>query len=657
MPNFARFFVLLFVYLLTSPPLQAEELCPRNFKNQTEALRCACEDWRPSRIWGTDVYTNDSHICTAAVHAGVIRQGEASIVAVEPRPGQDAYSGSTRHGVKSGNYGKWGKSFAFKQLPRVELQAANRPEEYAGVGPLDGMWVGTLRCGSSRPIDVALELTGAPEDPSAVVSIYGRDFLNQSVPSVRYVGRGNPDSGYRFVLDDRRPGKVLRHGFELGPVANNQSNITSRECKPATVARLVTGDPRATPTTQAAAAGTFYAASDLEGHCITLADWVSALEREYPDVNWRRTRGRNLYEKAAPLFFDDAFVPVFGEPFDTIDVGRIDAASKTRLDCSRDPFAKSHSDLWNSPVFDVLRRSKEHRNPNAFYGGAFSAAGIAHVIRENRALKHALSRPLEFEDAERLLARIEGGDQSLLWPSEVDDARAQLSGRLAVLAEQEADKLLTLLNSKSNPTEALQIVHSGRSQLSDGKLSRLPKNREIAFRRELDEITRNFVAQIAEPVLSAAVTAEMDVDGAVSIQRTLKQLPASLPDLRTDDRQIVEATLEEMRDVRLHSTIAGDLETLASFRAGLSGLEAGADWLASFQRAYEPFKDHPLVTSARQTFDRDRAERIEAALPEFEERVQSLDASEAAVLKKRYLAMPQDERLPIALSYEISLPL
>ncbi|MBS1809496.1 MAG: hypothetical protein JST84_15155 [Acidobacteria bacterium] len=64
-------------------------------------------------IWGTDVYTDDTSICTAAVHAGVITQALGGTVIIEMRAGQTSYASSARYGVTSTAYGQWGRSFVF----------------------------------------------------------------------------------------------------------------------------------------------------------------------------------------------------------------------------------------------------------------------------------------------------------------------------------------------------------------------------------------------------------------------------------------------------------------------------------------------------------------------------------------------------------------
>lgn len=64
-------------------------------------------------VWGTDVYTDDSTVARAAVHAGVVAVGETKNVAVTILGGQGAYPASTRNGVSSASWGTWPGSYAF----------------------------------------------------------------------------------------------------------------------------------------------------------------------------------------------------------------------------------------------------------------------------------------------------------------------------------------------------------------------------------------------------------------------------------------------------------------------------------------------------------------------------------------------------------------
>jgi hypothetical protein len=63
-------------------------------------------------VWGTDVYTHDSQIAAAAVHAGVLRDGERGIVRVTYVDTLNvAFTGSQRNGVWSESWGAWPVGF------------------------------------------------------------------------------------------------------------------------------------------------------------------------------------------------------------------------------------------------------------------------------------------------------------------------------------------------------------------------------------------------------------------------------------------------------------------------------------------------------------------------------------------------------------------
>jgi hypothetical protein len=64
-------------------------------------------------IWGTDIYTTDSRLGTAAVHAGVLKDGETAVIKVKIVAAQGSYAGSAKNGVTSSNYGNYGGSYEF----------------------------------------------------------------------------------------------------------------------------------------------------------------------------------------------------------------------------------------------------------------------------------------------------------------------------------------------------------------------------------------------------------------------------------------------------------------------------------------------------------------------------------------------------------------
>ena len=64
-------------------------------------------------VWGTDAYTDDSSVCTAAVHLGLINELDGGLVVIQISGGLDAYEGTTANGVTSGSYGAWSGTFTF----------------------------------------------------------------------------------------------------------------------------------------------------------------------------------------------------------------------------------------------------------------------------------------------------------------------------------------------------------------------------------------------------------------------------------------------------------------------------------------------------------------------------------------------------------------
>lgn len=62
-------------------------------------------------LWGTDVYTTDSTLGLAAVHAGLLQPGQTGVIRVTMLPGQPAYQGATRNGVTSSAYGQYPVSY------------------------------------------------------------------------------------------------------------------------------------------------------------------------------------------------------------------------------------------------------------------------------------------------------------------------------------------------------------------------------------------------------------------------------------------------------------------------------------------------------------------------------------------------------------------
>ena len=80
---------------------------------QIDRFRCSKEG-TAQLIYGSDVYTDYSSICTAAVHAGLFGLADGGIVTVEYGPGRSMYGNTVRHGIKSNPSGEYPRSFVVR---------------------------------------------------------------------------------------------------------------------------------------------------------------------------------------------------------------------------------------------------------------------------------------------------------------------------------------------------------------------------------------------------------------------------------------------------------------------------------------------------------------------------------------------------------------
>jgi len=68
------------------------------------------------QIWGTDVYTGDSLLSVAAVHAGLVKPGDSAVVKVTVEAPLAKYSGSIRNNVKSHDFGRYGTAYRLSAI-------------------------------------------------------------------------------------------------------------------------------------------------------------------------------------------------------------------------------------------------------------------------------------------------------------------------------------------------------------------------------------------------------------------------------------------------------------------------------------------------------------------------------------------------------------
>lgn len=107
-----------------SPPANAAKptatsACPRAYRDVPDAQRaagltCACtSEATHGSVWGAGIYTTDSSICAAALHAGALPASGGGDVTVKPAAGCAVYAGTTANGVTSSSWGNFDASFYF----------------------------------------------------------------------------------------------------------------------------------------------------------------------------------------------------------------------------------------------------------------------------------------------------------------------------------------------------------------------------------------------------------------------------------------------------------------------------------------------------------------------------------------------------------------
>lgn len=94
-------------YPSSAPIAQCPETA-QSLRGSGQSVTCSCTQAQAGNgnVWGTGPYTDDSSVCRAAVHAGVI-PASGGPIQFEIVGGHSAYAGSTSNGVTTISYGAW----------------------------------------------------------------------------------------------------------------------------------------------------------------------------------------------------------------------------------------------------------------------------------------------------------------------------------------------------------------------------------------------------------------------------------------------------------------------------------------------------------------------------------------------------------------------
>lgn len=125
--------------------------------NYTFDCQPAEDDLIHPPIWGTNIYTLNSGICSTAVHAGLITQKQGGKITVKILEGQEFYTGSDNHNIVSQDHRSTDMSFTF-----IDDKLANNKsfdddsEQQEEPSNLETIFVDTLQKGVERTIEQAI---------------------------------------------------------------------------------------------------------------------------------------------------------------------------------------------------------------------------------------------------------------------------------------------------------------------------------------------------------------------------------------------------------------------------------------------------------------------------------------------------------------------
>jgi hypothetical protein len=106
-------------------------------------------------VWGTDVYTINSGICSTAVHSGMIAESGGTI-SIELLKGQEFYSGSTKNNIQSEDHIGTELSYTFIGEPLADNLNSQQDNQSRGGSGIERVMVQTVQRGVERSIERAI---------------------------------------------------------------------------------------------------------------------------------------------------------------------------------------------------------------------------------------------------------------------------------------------------------------------------------------------------------------------------------------------------------------------------------------------------------------------------------------------------------------------
>lgn len=205
-------------------------------------------------VWGSNPYTDDSSLNAAAIHAGLVRDGQTAELVFIRRPGKDSYSRSQSHGVTTHENGPWAGSFELASASQYP-DASYLCDRSALRGNADDYLTLNMLAGQAplKPgVSLIVPLNGSAGAPIAGTDDYASD-CNLDAAAVHAGVLQLGESGYvKIILAEGLENYAgsKRNGVDSFPYGKTKLSLRFEK-----VPTARSGDPLPSPTSSGGATG------------------------------------------------------------------------------------------------------------------------------------------------------------------------------------------------------------------------------------------------------------------------------------------------------------------------------------------------------------------------------------------------------------------
>lgn len=318
--------------------------------------------------------------------------------------------------------------------------------------------------------------------------------------------------------------------------------------------------------------------------CIAVAKWASKLKAEYPDLDLSHTPLNQIFPKAAPLFSDSDFKPVWGQSY---------------TEYSKDERKRVY--------YDVLSPCLKRRELSGYF------EGYGHIVTRPFIMERG-----EFSQSEVVL-------------------RAQIIAQQRQWLQDKLSDLSRLPASEAGFASWDQIRTDSGHQLSD----LWPSERE-GFEQGLEQSLARLAPEVLTGRVNRAVVEATDFSGISRLGRLLEENSLLVDSVPHGQLAQHKSKIARRQDQLIEAEVSGDLEALSSISPDLNGLAQSTEWFRAFQSKYRTL-DGDSISQARQEFRLQRRSLLKKTKSQLMKNVKDVDSVPGLdQLVAIYIGLPSD---------------